>query len=103
MWEHRNGILHKNENTQVMTQESHSNNKVRKLYSDAILFLPHSEDGYFLSLPISQLLEKTIIYKKNWINSAQIAILRHKERQGSAVRTLNTNEKSLKKWLTTHR
>lgn len=103
MWEHRNGILHEKENTQVMTQERHLNNKVAKLYSDAIQFLSLSEDSYMLSIPISQLLQKPILYIKTWLETAQTVILRHKEWQGSAVRSLLWMRKALKIWLTTHR
>ena len=79
MWEHRNSILHNTENVHSQTQEAQLNKKMCKLYSAAIRYLAHSPDNYLLGIPISNLIRKSYAYKKNWANSAKIAILRYKE------------------------
>jgi hypothetical protein len=79
MWEHRNSILHNTENVHSQTQEAYLNKKMCKLYSPAMRYLAHSPDNYLLGIPISNLIRKSYAYKKNWANTAEIAILWYKE------------------------
>jgi hypothetical protein len=97
MWEHRNGILHNTEDVHTQTQEAKLNEKICKLYLAAIRYLAHSPDNYLLSTPVSHLKRKSNVYKTTWADTAKIAILRYKEREGRYTKVLARMRQALRK------
>jgi len=74
LWEHRNGVLHENENiiTRSMTVQFHA--RVSRAYADLISRALSHNDCHLVSLPLHKLLEKDANYKITWLSIAEPAI-----------------------------
>ncbi len=88
------------ENVHSQTQEAQLNKKMYKLYSAAVRYLAHSPDNYLLGILISHLIRKSYAYKKTWANTAEIAILPYKEREGRHTKALMRMIQALRRWMT---
>ncbi len=98
MWEHRNGVLHNSDNTQLQSQTQIANEKIRQLYSSAIQSLPPSLDRYLTALPMQEILTKTLTYKQTWIHTT-IALLNQRFTEGRRAADLRCMRKRLARWL----
>jgi hypothetical protein len=89
LWEHRNSILHKEQNV-VTTQVSRSlNRQVSSAYTDLHSLLLKFHDKHLLALKLSHLLKKDDGYKKVWLHHAQAVIQGSSKKQ---KRSLNIGD-----------
>jgi Reverse transcriptase (RNA-dependent DNA polymerase) len=98
LWEHRNGVLHKQENMVSAEAMSRLNRRIRYLYiRTASLSIPHP-DKYLFTVTLQQLLSKDVTYKKAWITNVQSFIQSHgKIRQ--AKRMMHGMRRCMGRWL----
>jgi hypothetical protein len=80
LWEHRNGVLHKQTNMVLKTRELDIKTRVREHCYQASHLLNHTADAYLLSTPLSQLLLRSIDYQETWLKQASQAIRHQTER-----------------------
>ena len=88
LWEHRNEILHQQENIVTQVQESSLHRKIQWQYVDLSQMSLGPEDSYLCSFTIQELLKKSWVYKSAWSKSAEIVIARVCNSRTSNARTL---------------
>ena len=69
LWQQRNAAVHENSKVNT-TVETIVNQQVRNLYE--LQHEMHPQDRQIFHLPLEELLEKTILYKKQWVEQTRI-------------------------------
>jgi hypothetical protein len=99
LWEHRNEILHQQENIVTQVQELSLHRKIQRQYVDLSQMSLGPEDSYLCSFPIQELLKKSWVYKSEWSKPAEIVIARVRKSRTSNVRNLRHMRGILHRWL----
>jgi hypothetical protein len=99
LWEHRNCVLHHQQNLASQLNSNGTDNKVKALYSKAIQFLLVSPDKHLVKHIMQRLLRYPDRYKVEWIRVTEIAIRSAKRRWHSHWRNLRKMQKILQVWL----
>jgi len=74
MWEHRNGILHEQENLVTRSMIIQLNARVSRVYIDLSLRALRHNDRHLVHLSLSALLKKDTNYKVTWLSIAEPAL-----------------------------
>jgi hypothetical protein len=74
LWEHRNSILHENENQVTRSLTLQLNSRVSQVYNDLSSRALRQHDRHLVYLPLSQLLKKDANYKATWLSIAEPAL-----------------------------
>ncbi len=101
LWEHRNGILHEQENCVSLETLSNINKRIRILHSSLISHRLPLGDRYLVDLPLQKLLAKDSTYKKAWIANADSCVTVNRKAISRSRRSLRGMKKCLWKWLKT--
>jgi hypothetical protein len=99
LWEHRNGVLHQQQNLATQLNSKRVDDKVRALYSKALQFLLISPDKHLVKHTMQRLLHYPDRYKAEWIRVTAIAIRSAKCRRNSHWRSLRKMQDTLWYWL----
>jgi hypothetical protein len=101
LWEHRNSILHQQDNCLSSSELAVLNQKIRSLYSQLRNSSISGQDRYLLSLPIDKLLGKDSTYKRTWLDQAQVvmAVVRKNSWSNSSRIMLSNMRRVLYRWL----
>jgi hypothetical protein len=101
MWEHRNGVLHQQDNSVTMAEIIHLDRKVRSLHFQLKNASISTQDKYLLSISLEMLLAKDSIYKNTWLSQAQVAlaVYRRMDWANSARAMLRNMRRVLYRWL----
>lgn len=101
LWEHRNGILHEQENCVSLETLSNINKRIRILYSILKSHRLPLGDRYLVALPLRTLLAKDSTYKKAWIANAESFVAVNRKAIRRSRRSLRGMKKCLWRWLKT--
>jgi hypothetical protein len=99
LWEHRNAILHQQENIVTQVQESSLHRKIQRMYEDILQLSLGPEDSYLCTFTLPVLLQKTWTYKSEWCKSAEIVTARTKRERTSQSRNLRHMRSFMRRWL----
>ncbi len=66
LWEHRNDVLHQQDNLVSAAEEEKLNNCIRKLFQPATRDLKDTRDGYLVKESVRKILSKPEVYKRAW-------------------------------------
>jgi hypothetical protein len=99
LWEHRNGILHKQNNISLEAKMTATKEKARKLYYMTSLTLAQTNTAYMLSTPLTQLLTRSLAYLEAWIAQTSQAIEVQLQMDLSRRRSVHWMRECLREWL----
>ncbi len=101
LWEHRNGVLHEQNNVLTSSEIRQLNQKVRSIYGQIQQAFLSPHDKYLLNLPLESLISKDYIYKKTWLIQAQAAWAASRlTSRANSSRTMMFNMKRvMRQWL----
>ncbi len=99
MWEHRNGILHAQDNCVSSATISSINKNLRSLYNRLQSIILSHADRYLTALPAHTLLAKDLTYKQAWIANAQLLVKCHRKAIRRSRRTMHGMKRCMWKWL----
>jgi len=103
MWEHRNGILHENENLVTRALQTQLNAKVMRAYLNLSSRLLWHTDRHLVYLSLHDLIRKDDNYKATWLSVAEPALREdrslawHQRTQGD--RMMHGMRRGLANWL----
>jgi hypothetical protein len=99
--EHRNGILHQQDNSVTIAEFLHLDRKVRSIYFQLQNAPLSTQDKYLLSLSLEMLLAKDRIYKNTWLAQAQVVLVvsRRTSWSNSSRTMLQNMKRVLYRWL----
>jgi hypothetical protein len=80
LWEHRNGILHEQQNAVSADAILELDRKLCIAYYDHRSILLGGMDKHLFSLSLSQLLQKDVIYRKTWLHQVELAMRNIRQR-----------------------
>jgi hypothetical protein len=99
LWEHRNGILHKQNNISLEAKKTTTKEKARKLYYKASLTLAQTNMAYLLFTPLTQLLTRLLAYLEAWIAQTSQAIKVQLQMDRRRRRIIHQMRECLRGWL----
>jgi hypothetical protein len=70
MWEHRNGILHLQENHMSAAEDRRSKREAGQLFNELRMSSVLTRDNHLLQLPFQSLVKKPLAYRKAWTLNA---------------------------------
>ncbi len=70
LWEHRNGILHEQQNAVSHASIKALDGKVTEAYATLHNLMLSMHDRHLISLNIARLLKKDQLYKESWLSNA---------------------------------
>jgi hypothetical protein len=74
LWDHRNGILHEEQNLVLTIELGHINKKIIDAYTSLRLCLLPAHDRHLISLKLPWLLKKDKVFKEVWLCHATLAL-----------------------------
>ena len=99
MWDHRNTVLHQQENVVSNIHESLLHRKIQRMHSKLGQLSLRVKDSYLCSLPLPVLLKKTWSYKTEWLRSAEIVSGRMQGQMQHTIRNLRYMHSVMRRWL----
>jgi hypothetical protein len=74
LWEHRNGILHEQQNAVSANAITELDRKLRISYYNCRSILLGGIDRHLFSLSLPQLLQKDVIHRQTWLHQVELAM-----------------------------
>jgi hypothetical protein len=103
LWEHRNGILHEQQNAVSADAILELDRKLSIAYYDYRSILLGGIDRHLFSLSLSQLLQKDVIYRKTWLHQVELAMRNIRQRgwvrRNSSSIMLLGMQRGMRQWL----
>jgi hypothetical protein len=87
-WEHRNNVLHEQENDVLQKESEQLNRRIRTLFFRSLSILRRTPDGYLLKTPLSALVDKPLVYRQEWERKVKLALTFHKTKNKSSRRSI---------------
>jgi hypothetical protein len=103
LWQHRNNVLHEQENDVVQKESEQLNRRIRTLFFRSLSILRRTPDGYLLKTPLSALLDKPLIYRQEWEREVKLALTFHKTKNRGNRRSIRSMRRLMQTWVRRNR
>ena len=99
LWQHRNNVLHEQENDVLQKESEPLNRRIRTLFFRSLSILRRTPDGYLLKTPLSALVDKPLVYRQEWERKVKLALTFHKTKNKSSRRSIKGMQCLMRNWV----
>ena len=99
LWEHRNEVLHCQENVIKEDELDKRIRQIRHLFFKAYSALKNTRDGYLLAVPLASLEKKSSTYMTEWITKTKLALICATRKGEKKQAYLHRMRVTMKSWL----